>query len=148
MIFCTSQDVIDITGTTLDPNIIDRLIARADNKIKAMIEGAGLPAVVGATPYKIEEASIHFSSGLVLSRSIVDGTTPESLDVENTSVKSPIFKMIQEHNREGVAAVSAYIALKIDTTIPSDFKAFAVVGRGGSREGAYSVMSSSEGDET
>lgn len=148
MAYSEAQDITDGTGTDVDTAIISRLITRVDSKIDALVAAAGLPAISGDTPALIHEASISYSTGLVLKRTLSDGTTPETLDVENTTTKSPILKLINEHNKSGDAAMAKYIAANEDTDVPSDFKAFAVVGRGGSREDGYSVMSSDEGGET
>lgn len=145
MAYCTNEDVTDLTGTSVSTTIIDRLIIKADRKINVKLMAAGLGAITGTPPDEIIEASSHFAAALVLTRTLVDGTTPQSLKIENTGVSAPIDKMIAGHNAEGMSALTGYIN---ENATLGDFKVFAVVGRNGERVGSYEQMTEAEENET
>ena len=145
MAYCTNEDVTDLTGTSVDSAIITRMITRAERKINIRLKAAGLSAVAGTAPDEIIEACSNFAAAMILRRTVVDGTTPTSIDVENTTVKMPIDKIIAQHEEQGSQILEEYIA---DTATMGSYKVFAVVGRAGERVGEYDAMSGAEEDET
>jgi len=152
MAYCTHEDVTDITGTQVDSAIIDRLITKADRYINLKLRAAGLTAITGNTPDEIIEASSLFAASFVLSRTLVNGATPESIKLENTTIASPILKTISKHKADGDAMLNAYIA-HVET--PDDpfvkygkYKMFKIVGNKGVRVGSYNEMTDAEQEET
>lgn len=140
MAYCTSQDVIDQTGTSLDVAIINRLITRADAKIVDICAGRGLGAPAAAD---VIDASIAFTSALVIRRHMVDGTLPEQYKAGNMSEKNNPAKVISLFEEDAREIMRLYVRDKVDS-----FRAFRVVGRGGERVGEFELMETSREDET
>ena len=140
MAFCTNQDVIDQTGTSLDTAIIDRLITRADNKIVEICADQGLGAPIAAD---VIDASIAFTSALVIRRHMVDGTLPEAYKAGNMSEKNNPAKVISLFEQDAREIMRLYVRDKV-----SSFRAFRIVGRDGERVGEFETMETSEEDET
>lgn len=148
MAYCTNEDVTDLTGTSVDSAIITRMITRAERKINIKLKAEGLSAFAGTPPDEIIEACSNFAAAIVLRRTVVDGTTPTSIDVENTTVKMPIDKIIAQHEALGSQILNDYITNTVEAETLGAYKAFAVVGRGGERVGNYGAMSGDEANET
>ena len=140
MAYCTNQDVVDQTGTSLDTVIIDRLITRADAKIVEICAAQGLGVPDAAD---VIDASVAFTSALVIRRHMVDGTLPEQYKAGNMSEKHNPAKVISLFEQDAREIMRLYIR---DTV--GSFRAFRIVGRDGERVGSFELMETSEEDET
>ncbi|MBC2746265.1 MAG: hypothetical protein HF975_04515 [ANME-2 cluster archaeon] len=142
---CTNQDVIDITGTSLDTAIIDRIITGSDRKINRYLRQNGIPINPSPVPDDIMDASIYFSAATVLNRHMVDGTLPAQYKAENLSEQVDVKTVISNYETDAIAALQLYAE---DQVTDSGFSMVRVVGRGGERVGEYETMSEAQEAET
>ena len=134
MSFCTRNDVVDITGTSLNDNILgqqtlDRIIKGSDRLINANIVQAGLTANPSPTPDDLMTASIYMSAATVLNRHMVDGTLPKEYKAEGLSEKTDAGTVIKNYNSIAMQAMDLYIQTNTD----SDIAMVRVVGKDGEK---------------
>jgi hypothetical protein len=142
---CTNQDVIDLTGTSLDTAVIDRIITGSDRKINRYLRQNGLATDPSPVPDDIKDASIYFSAATVLNRHMVDGTLPAQYTAENLSEQLKVEAVILNYRQEAMAALQLYAD---DQVTDSDFSIFRVVGRSGECVGEYEAMTEAAENET
>ena len=145
MSYCTNQDVIDITGTSLDTAIIDRIIEGADRKVNRFLRTNNLATNPSPTPDDVKDASIYYSAATVLSRHMVDGTLPAQYKAEGLSEKTDVNTVIKAYERDAIIALQLYAD---EYASDADMSIFRVVGRQGERVGEFEIMNESEEDET
>ena len=143
MAFCTSTDVIDLTGTGLETDTIDKIITRSDNRIKRSLRQQRLSTAPSPTPDDLEDASAYYSAAAVLRRHMVDGTLPEVYSFGEISGKINVTAAIKEYEADAKAAIDAYIKDQV-----RDFRIARLVGRDGERVGEYETMTESAENET
>lgn len=146
MVYCTNQDVIDLTGTSLSTAIIDRLIEGADRKVNRYLTENGIATNPSPVPDDIKDASIFFSAAAVLNRHMVDGTLPAQYSAENLSEKYDVNTVIKGYQADAIQAIRMYIDSQ--TTDDDDYSLVRVVGQQGERVGDHEVMTEAEEDET
>lgn len=129
MSYCSNQDVIDITGSSLSTTIIDRIIAGSDRLINRHLIQGGLTANPSPTPDDLMDASIHLSAATVLNRHMIDGTLPAEYKAENMSEKTDAKTVIKNYNAIAREAIDFYIQNNTDTD--SDLAIVRVVGKSG-----------------
>jgi len=132
MSFCTRNDVVDITGTSLNDDIlgqqtIDRIIKGSDRLINAKIVQGGLIADPSPAPDDLITASIHMSAATVLNRHMVDGTLPQEYTAEGLKEKVDVNTVIKNYNTIAKEAIELYIKNNSD----SDIALVRVVGKSG-----------------
>lgn len=142
MAYCTSQDIIDQTGTSLDTTIIDRFITRSDAKIVSLCAAQGLSTPVDVDAINI---SILLSSAQVVRRHMTDGTLPEQYTAGELSEKFAPSKVIAMYETEAYNLLEKYFK---ENRTSIDYRQFRVVGRDGERVGSFSTMDSESEDET
>lgn len=145
MVYCTNQDVIDLTGTSLSTAIIDRLIEGADRKVNRHLTQNDLSTNPSPVPDDIKDASIYFSAAMVLNRHMVDGTLPEQYKAEGLSEKYNVTAVIKGYNAEAMQALKMYAE---DQASDADFNIVRIVGQFGERVGEYEEMEEAEEIET
>lgn len=143
MSYCSNQDVIDITGSSLSTAIIDRIIRGADRKVNRYLRQNNLSTSPSPVPDDVKDASIYFSAATVLSRHMVDGTLPEQYKADNLSEKTDVKTVIQNYERDAQIALKLYANENADD---SDLSIVRIVGREGERIGSYEAMTEAEED--
>ena len=132
MSFCDRDDVVDITGTSLNDDIlgqqtIDRIIKGSDRLINRDIIQGGLTANPSPTPDDLKDASIYLSAATVLNRHMVDGTLPAEFTAERLKEKIDAPTVIKNYNAIAMQAIEIYIRNNSD----SDLAIVRVVGKSG-----------------
>jgi len=132
MSFCDRDDVVDITGTSLNDNIlgqqtIDRIIKGSDRLINRYIIQGGLTANPSPTPDDLKDASIYLSAATILNRHMIDGTLPAEYKAESMSEKTDTKTVIKNYNKIAMEAITLYIRNNTD----SDLDLVRVVGKSG-----------------
>lgn len=143
MSYCAAQDVTDLTGSELSSTIIDRLITRADNRIKRTLEREELGTTFTTTPDNIAEASAHFAAALVLRRHMVDGTLPATSKVGDLGATVKVEEVIAQHEVDGETYLREYIDANGE-----EYSPYRIVGRDGERVGEYEEMDEDIEEET
>lgn len=134
MSFCTRDDVVDITGTSLNDDIlgqqtIDRIIAGSDRLINIYIVQGGLIADPSPTPDALKNASIYLSAAIILNRHMIDGTLPAEYKAEKMSEKTDVNAVIKNYNKIGMDSIEIYIKSNTGT----DIDLVRVVGKSGEK---------------
>ena len=129
MSYCTNQDVIDITGSSLNTTIIDRIIAGSDRLINRHLIQGGLTANPSPTPDDLMDASMYLSAATVLNRHMVDGTLPAEFTAEALKEKTDAPTVIKNYNAIAMQAIELYIQNNLD--VDSDVAMVRVVGKSG-----------------
>lgn len=135
MKYCTVEDVVDLTGTSLSDDVIDRLIAKADKKIDRTLAREGLSTDFTTVPDNIAEASSYFAAAIVLIRGRANRSTPDEIKVDTITTKTKTSETIALYESEGQAYLDEYIRAN-----GADFRIYRVVGEGGERIGEYETM--------
>ena len=145
--FSTSEDVQDLIGSELDSAVIDRLIEKADKKIKTLLLRAGLETSFVTVPDNINLASANMAAASVLHRSMVDGLLPSSQNVDGASASVNVPEVIKQLQADGQMFLDEYIRLNSSGAM-GGLKLFHIISSEGERVGEYKTMSTAEEDET
>jgi len=107
--YCTPDEVIALTGTSLSTDELESLIALADEGIDVLLEREGL-SITGSTPVAVQLASLFLTSALVLERQRADATLPDSVRVGEVQMSPKIEGQIAEYRARAEQLITSYIA--------------------------------------
>lgn len=143
MAYCSVDDIIDITGTTLDYDTIYRLIWKADRKVNRTLERAGLSVPTDTIPDDVQDASMYFAAAMVVRRGLLTGDNPDSIKSGDKSITLGAKKSAPEYEIEARTIIDDYIRNKASDSVAVPF---AIVGSEGERIGEYDEMPYSDPD--
>lgn len=107
--YCTPDEVVALTGTSLSTDELESLIALADEEIDALLEREGLSIGEGA-PVAVQLASLFLSAALVLERQRTDCTLPDGMRVGEVQVSPKIEGQIAEYRARAEQLITSYIS--------------------------------------
>ena len=114
MAYCTSTEVIALTGTPLSTTEVEDIIAIADEEIDARLAREGL-SISEDAPVLVGIASLYLSSALVLERQRADGTMPDSTRVGELTIRAKLEGQIAEYRMHSDQLLMTYMAAQKDT---------------------------------
>ncbi len=79
MAYCTADDVILASGTTLVTETVDALIEKADRRIDATLADASLTGAAG--DLDLETASVHYTIAAIIDRGRLTNERTNSLNL-------------------------------------------------------------------
>jgi len=148
MSFCTVDDVVDLTGTVLNDDLlgrqtIERIITAADRKVNRFLRINNLSTSPTPVPDDIKDASILYAAAMVLNRHMIDGTLPQRYQAEGLSEQVDVAAVIKNYEHDALMALQMYANENVE-----DVSTFRVVGQRGERVGSHNLMETWEEDET
>ncbi|WP_292366070.1 MULTISPECIES: hypothetical protein [unclassified Methanoculleus] len=109
MPYSLPADVVLESGTTLDEGTLVSLIAKADNRIDAVLRDSGLTGTTGDSD--LEVASVHFTIAKIVDRSRLTNERTNSLNLGgDLTIGNNTQNEIDYHEGLGREAVGRYIA--------------------------------------
>lgn len=106
MSYCSTAELVNLTGSTASATILQEVIDEADRQIDARLALAGLTGSGGA----IKSASMHLSIAGLLTRMRMDGEKPGSLSIPGLSMSDNIDAAIAEHRSSADQMLAVFIA--------------------------------------
>lgn len=107
--YCTTDDVILITGTTTAADIIAAMIGVADREIDTRIGAAGLVPPTDTTPDLLRDASANLTAALIINRGRIELSRPVSLGGDISFSTSPDTE-IARHEALAAQYLAAWIS--------------------------------------
>ena len=139
MPYCSSNELILETGSSLSISILEGIIAAADRKIKTRILLASLTPPVSDDSLKT--ASIELSKAGIITYNRMIGTQAKSTKVGDITIQDDLDTVIKTLTESAWESVDAYIIVnRSGCLIPT----MAIVGRQGQRIGSHEEMTDAE----
>ncbi|MDD2679081.1 MAG: hypothetical protein PHS81_04325 [Candidatus Nanoarchaeia archaeon] len=107
MAYCTTEELLHLTGTKVSEEALIEMIAQADREIDARLYMAGL-SPPGANDM-LKTASLKLATAAVFTRHRMDGTMPPNLSIGDIGVGDNPDRAIQQLKEDAYAIVAAYI---------------------------------------
>jgi len=109
MAYCTADDVVLESGSTLAEATITSLIAKADKRIDALLLEVGVAGTPGDAD--LEVASVHFTIAKIIDRGRLTNERTNSVALGNDlTLSNNTQNEIDYHERLAAAAVKRYIS--------------------------------------
>ena len=109
--YCTTDDVILITGTTTATDIIAAQIGVADREIDTRIRAAGLVPPTDTTPDLLRDASANLTAALIINRGRIELSRPVSLGLGgDISISTSPDTEIARHETRAYQYLAAWIS--------------------------------------
>ncbi len=107
MSYCTTSELLALTGTELAEEVLEEIIAQADREVGAQIYSAGLTPP--GSDDALKAASLKFSIAGVVTRHRMDGTAPGTLTVGDQTASDDPDTAIDALRAEAKELVRGYI---------------------------------------
>lgn len=110
--YCTTDDVVLITGTATAADVIAAQIAVADRDIDARIRAAGLVPPAGAAPDLLRDASANQTAALLINRGRIELSRPNALSLGEISFSASPDTEIARHEALAMQYLAAWISVE------------------------------------
>lgn len=108
MAYCTTAEVVALTGTTLDADtIVSEIVDQAGRIIDAQLTAAGITPPGSGDALKA--AALNYSAAGVLARLKADGTRVGSRKIGKLAITDNVDASIGDYNARGRELVAQYI---------------------------------------
>lgn len=107
MSYCTTADLVNLTGSTLASSVLQEIIDQADRQIKAALDDAGIGAP--SSDDKLKTASLYLSCSILMTRMRLDGSKPSSFRLGDFAISDNIDEAGKQLAAESASLVLAYI---------------------------------------
>lgn len=108
--YCTTDDVVLITGTATTADVIAAQIAVADRDIDARIRAAGLVPPAEDTPDLLRDASANLTAALLINRGRIELSRPNSSSLGEISFSTSPDTEIARHEALAAQYLAAWIS--------------------------------------